>query len=84
MDKYVIATIHPFVLGQEINIYINNECVRIVECTVNNMCDIISKVCDEYDINTVHFYGGQLYALKFKDDLVANKFSKRKIEVHIH
>ena len=83
MDKYVVATIHPFVLGQEIMVYINGKCERVVECTLDNMVDIIEELCKEYDITKVNFIGGQLYALKFKDKLVAKKFNNKSIEVHI-
>ena len=83
MDKYVVATIHPFVLGQEIMVYIDGKCEKVVECTLDNMTNIIKRLCQEYNINKVNFIGGQLYALKFKDELVANKFNNKPIEVHI-
>ena len=83
MDKYIIATIHPFILGQEIMIYIDNKYERTIECTLEYMCDTIYKLCEQYDINEVKFVGGQLYALKFKDQFAANKFGKRHINVTI-
>lgn len=83
MDRYVIATIHPFVFGQEVMVYIDKECVRTIECTLNTMPKMIYKLCEEYDINDVRFFGGQLYALKFKEEFTACKFGKRQINVHI-
>ena len=84
MDKYVIATIHPFVFGQEIMAYIDEKNVQTIECTIEDIPEKVYLLCEKYNINKVHFYGGQLYALKFKDMFVANKFGKRNIEVHIH
>ena len=85
MDKNKIAaTIHPFVLGQEIYIYQDGKYIKTVECTLETMCPLINKLCNEYNIDDVHFYGGQLYSLKFKDEFAANKYGKRKIKVHIH
>lgn len=83
MDKYMVATIHPFVLGQEIMIYNKDKCIKVVECTLDTMCDIVYSLCERYDINEVHFIGGQLYALKFKDNFTACKYGKRKINVSI-
>lgn len=84
MDSYVIASIHPFVFGQEINIYIEDKYHSTVECVLEDIPQKIYKICEDYKINKVHFYGGQLYALKFKDMFVSHKFGKRNIEVHIH
>lgn len=83
MDKYVVATIHPFVLGQEVMVYIDSKCVQVLECTLEDICEKIYALCEQYDITKVNFIGGQLYSLKFKDQFVSNKFGKRNIEVHI-
>lgn len=84
MDKYIVAQIHPFVLEQEINTYVDGECVQTIKCTLDNMCERIYMLCQKYDIFNVHFYGGQLYALKFKDEFAACKYGNRPIEIHIH
>lgn len=83
-NGYIVATIHPFILGQEIYAYVGNECVQIIECTIDNMPQMVYQLCDRYNLNEVHFYGGQLYALKWKDEFAANKFTNRKINIHIH
>lgn len=83
MDKYIIATIHPFVFGQEVMIYENNKCIKTIECTLDNMCTTIYKLCEEYNIDDVKFFGGQLYALKFKNEFVANKFGNKHINISI-
>lgn len=83
MGNYVVGTIHPFVLGQEILVYIDSQCIQVVECTLENMNEKVYQLCEKYNINKVCFVGGQLYALKFKDELVANKFGNKHIEVTI-
>lgn len=80
----VVATIHPFVFGQEIYAYVGDECVQVIETTIDQICDKIYMLCEKYNIDEVHFHGGQLYALKWRDDFVAHKFGKKNIEVHIH
>lgn len=84
MDKYIIATIHPFVFGQEVMIYSNNECIQVFETTLDNMGKMIYTLCERYNINRVDFIGGQMYSNKFKNEFAANKFGNRKIEVTIH
>ena len=84
MDKHVIAPIHPFVRQQEIYVYINGECIKIVQCTIDEMDKKIYKLCEKYNIDRVDFQGGQLYALKFRDEFLANKFGARVLKVFIH
>lgn len=84
MDKNIIATIHPFMLGQEILVYNEKgECIHSFETTIDNVNNLIYTLCEEYDINKVTFIGGQIYSKKFKDEFAANKFGNRKIEVTI-
>lgn len=83
-NGYITASIHPFVLGQEIYVYIDNECVKIIETTIDQMSNKIYSLCEQYHIEDVHLYGGQLYALKWRDDFIAHKFGKKNIEIHIH
>ena len=83
MDKYVVAIIHPFVREQEISVYINSECVKVINVTLDKMDKEIYRLCEQFDIDKVNFVGGQLYALKFKDEFITNKFGNKNIEVHI-
>ena len=79
----IVATIHPFVLDQEIYAYVGDECVQIVEVPLDHVCEKICSLCKKYNIDEVYFHGGQLYALKWKDDFTAHKFTKQDIHVHI-
>lgn len=87
MDKHVVAPIHPFVREQEIYVYINGECVKIEKCTLDNIYDTIYNLCERYDVNRVDFQGGQLYALRFRDEYLVEKnkkFNARILKVYIH
>lgn len=83
MDRYVIGYIHPFVLGQQIAIYENEKEIASFDCTLDQMEEMIYNLCVTYNVNKVIFKGGQLYALKFKDNFIAHKFGNKNIEVQI-
>ena len=84
MDRYIVAYIHPFVLEQEISIYGDNgELWRTFSCTLDQMEQMLYEICESYGVQDVHIKGGQLYAMKFKDDFVANKFGNKNINIII-
>ena len=83
MDKYIVATIHPFVFGQEIMLYSDGECIQAFETTLQEMGKMVYNLCEMYGVNKVDFIGGQMYSKRFKDEFAANKFGNRKIELTI-
>lgn len=83
-DSYIAASIHPFVLGQEIYVVKDGERIKTIETTLDQMKDMIFELSKEYDINDIDFFGGQLYALKFKDELAATKYAVRPLNIRIH
>lgn len=83
MDKHIVAYIHPFVLGQQIVIYDNEKQLESFDCTLDQMEEMIYNLCVSQNINKVIFKGGQLYALKFKDNFAAHKFGNKNIEVKV-
>ena len=80
----IVVTIHPFVFGQEITAYVGDECVQVIECTIENIPQSVYQLCEKYNIDEVHFWGGQFYSKKFKDEFIANKYGNKKINVYIH
>lgn len=82
-NGYITATIHPFVVQQEICVYVGNECVQITSADIDHVCEQICTLCKKYNIDEVYFHGGQLYALKWKDDFTSHKFTKQDIHIHI-
>lgn len=83
MDKYIIATIHPFVFGQEVMLYKDDKCIQSFETTLENMGEMVYHLCEMYDVDKVTFIGGQMYSKKIKEQFTANKFGNRPIEVTI-
>ena len=84
MDR-IVATIHPFVLIQEISVYKNDECIKNVSCSLTDMEDTIYTLCKEFNVNKVDIAGGQLYGLKIKEHFAANKFNNsNQIDIEIH
>lgn len=79
----IIAIIHPFVMAQEFCIFNGEKYLETYTCNLENMNQKIYEVCQTKGIDKVHFHGGQLYALKFRDELISNKFGNKKIEVVI-
>lgn len=79
----IYATIHPFVIKQNFYIVDKNECIKTFTCNLENMGKKMYQICEQKDINKIHFHGGQLYALKLKDEFIAHKFGNKHIEIII-
>lgn len=80
----IIATIHPFVMEQ--NFYVideKGECIKTFTCNLENMGKKLYQACEKENISKIHFHGGQLYALKLRDEFIANKFGNKNIEINI-
>lgn len=83
---HVVASIHPFVMEQEVDVYKDGECVKIAHCTLDEIVEVCYNLCKEYNIIQLDLCGqNQLYALNIKEKLEApNKFEDFKINVTIH
>jgi hypothetical protein len=79
----IVVTIHPFVREQEVNVYIEEKCVKTVQSTLEDLEETVFKLCKKYDINNVITFGGQLYALKMKEHFATSKFSKYNINIEV-
>ena len=79
----IIAIIHPFVMEQEFCIFKDNLCIKSFTCNLENMGKKLYQVCEKEKISKIHFHGGQLYALKLRDEFIANKFGNKYIEITI-
>lgn len=86
--NHIVTMIHPFVMEQEVCVYQNGECVKVVKCTLDDIEKTCIDLCNEFDIDIIDTKGGQLYAMKMKkhlEDKVDTKFDlKKKITVNIH
>jgi hypothetical protein len=84
MNKHIVCCIHPFVANQEIDVYQDGECIKAVNCTLEQLEDTIVELGIKYNINKIDLKGGQLYSLKIKENLELNKYTENKFEVYIH
>ena len=83
---HVVASIHPFVMEQEVDVYKNGECVKVVQCTLKDIENVCYALCKEYNINQLDLAGqNQIYALHIKENLEkSNKYEDFKINIEIH
>ena len=81
----VAVTIHPFVINQEISVYKNGECVKTKICPFNDLEEVLYSLCKKYGINQVEISGGQLFALRIKENFAAKKYKMSdSIIVNVH
>lgn len=83
---HIVASIHPFVVEQEVSVYKDGECVKTVQCTLDNIKEVCYSLCKEYNIPQLDLCGtNQLYTLHIKEELeVSNKFEDFKINIEVH
>lgn len=83
---HIVASIHPFVVEQEVDVYKDGECIKIVQCTLNDIEEVCYNLCKEYNITQLDLCGtNQLYALHIKEKIeTSTKFEEFKINIDIH
>jgi len=83
---HIVAVIHPFVVQQEIDVYKNGECVKIVQCTLDDIKQICCDLCKKYNIHQIDLGGtNQLYSLHIKEEIdKLDKFNNFQINVEVH
>lgn len=84
MNKHIVCCIHPFIINQEVDVYQNGKCIKTVNCTLDTLESTLIELGVKYNINIIDIKGGQLYALKIKENLEMNKYANNKFEVNIH
>ena len=80
---HIVAMIHPFVVNQEISVYRNGECIKVVDCKLEEVTKICYNLCKEYNIHQLDLVGQQLYALHIKDELAAKEYDDFNLEITI-
>lgn len=82
--NHVVAIIHPFVVQQEVDVYMNGECVKTVSCKLNELDKVCYNLCKEYNINQLDLNGQDQYALHLRDKLTSStEYEDFKINVDI-
>lgn len=81
----IAVSIHPFVVMQEISIYRNGGCIKTELCPFRDLEQTLYTLCKQYNINQVDLSGGQLFALRIKDNFAAKKYNNsEQIIVNVH
>ena len=81
----IAVTIHPFVIMQEISIYRNGGCIKTEFCPFRDLEKTLYVLCRQHGINQVDLKGGQLFALRIKDNFATNKYdNSERIIVNVH
>jgi len=85
MNKHIIAMVHPFVVEQEVSVYDNGECVKTINCTLDNIENAILSLVNQYDVKQIDLAGNQIYNLKIRDNINTNtNFNKNELNITIH
>ena len=85
MDKNcVVCVIRPFVMEQNIEVYNNGKCVKVLKSSMKDIADNCYKVCKNYNLHSLFIKGpSEQYSAKIKDDLKATKFNNFTINITI-
>ena len=81
---HIVATIHPFVIEQDVAVYKNGECIKAIKCSLDEVENVCYNLCKEYDIHQLDLGGNQLYTMHLKDKIIENKFDNFNINVEVH
>ena len=79
----IIASVHPFVMNQEIKVYNQQgECVKTVGVKINEIGETCFNLCEDFNINQVILVGDKIYSEKIKKNF-NTKFNEFGIEIII-
>ena len=68
----LIVNFRPFALYQEIDIYVNGECIKQDFVILDEITNTINRYCVMYDIDRINLCGNRNFVSKFKNDLITN------------
>lgn len=81
MDR-VIVNFRPFVIGQTILTYVNDECVEQLNVPIEQISATVNGLCNKYDIHKVDLIGDESYISQFAAELNMN-FNNVDREINI-
>jgi len=79
--KFIVTSIHPFVLKQEVSVYEDNKCIKSIMCNLDDIENTIETFVKEYDIDTINIQNKE-YGTKIKDHLVS-KYTDKSLNINI-
>ena len=66
---HVVVSFHPFDFKQQVMIYQNGECKKVIPVTVDELSEAIVNICNTYNIDTVDIRGEKQFTEKFKEEI---------------
>ena len=69
LKNHVIAVIQPFVLLQNVYVYREGECLKAVNCSLEEINNICYALCREYDIHNLDLIGVKDYIVRIKNEM---------------
>ena len=82
MEEQIIISITPFTLAQKISV-VQEDRISNFEFTLDEIPKKVCLLSKQYDIQNIKIKGDESYCLKFKNDIINNKYEKQKINVEI-
>ena len=84
MEKdYIIASIRPFVMNQKVAVYLNGECVKTLECKIDEIEKTISALIDTYKVNQIDLVEkAHMYSPQIKDHLVS-QYADKELNIKV-
>lgn len=80
---YIIASIKPFVMQQEVSVYLNGNCLKTVNCTIDDIEKTISMLANEYNIKHIDLIEkANMYSTKIKDYLMT-QYADKEFDIAI-
>lgn len=84
MENSILVTVRPFVMEQEVAVYMDDIPVEVIKCNLNEIEEAISTLSNKFHIYKVDISGGnQIYCSKIKENL-ATKYSFNDIDIVVH
>ena len=81
---HVVVCVHPFVMRQEISVFQNGECVKHIECDLNELDKIAYDLCKEYNIHQLDYAGAKDYGLKLEEKINLYKYGNFAIQFNYY
>ena len=80
---YIIASIRPFVMNQEVSVYLNGNCFKTINCTIDDIEKTISTLANEYNIKHIDLIEkAGMYSTKIKDRLIT-QYADKNFDISI-
>lgn len=79
---HIIVNFQPFVLKQEVLVYVNGECVKQTAVEVNRITDVVNGLSKQYNIKQIDLCGSQDYLSRFQAEM-NSKFANNECNVEI-